>query len=63
MGLQRNGAQAGAYGSFEALGYGWEAVDRIPDDLRAVTADDVIAAARAVFIRDNAVIVKMLPEE
>lgn len=63
MELQRNGAQAGAYGTFEALGYGWEAVDRIPDDLRAVTAEDVMAAARTVFVRDNAVIVRMLPEE
>jgi zinc protease len=61
MELQRNGAQAAAYGAFEALGYGWEAVDRVPDDIRAVTRDDIIAAARAVFVKDNAVIVRMLP--
>jgi zinc protease len=63
MGLQRNGAQAAAYGSFEALGYGWEAVDDVPNRIRAVTADDVMAVARAVFVRDHAVIVKMLPAE
>ncbi len=63
MELQRNGAQAGAYGAYEALGYGWEAVDRVPDDIRAVTKDDIVAAARATFVRENAVIVRMLPAD
>jgi zinc protease len=62
MELQRNGAQAGAYGAYEALGYGWEAVDRVPDDIRAVTKDDIVAAARATFVKENAVIVRMLPK-
>jgi zinc protease len=62
MELQRNGAQAGAYGAYEALGYGWEAVDRVPDDIRKVTKDDIVAAARATFVKDHAVIVRMLPK-
>jgi zinc protease len=62
MELQRNGAQAATYGTYEALGYGWEAVDRMPDDILAVTKDDIVAAARAVFVRENAVIVRMLPK-
>jgi zinc protease len=63
MELQRNGAQAAAYGTFEALGYGWQAVDKIPADIRAVTKDDIVAAARAVFVKENAVIVRMLPKD
>lgn len=63
MELQRNGAQAAAYGTFEALGYGGEAVDRLPDEIRAVTKDDIVAAARSVFVKENAVIVRMLPRE
>ncbi|HXV13759.1 MAG TPA: pitrilysin family protein, partial [Candidatus Krumholzibacteria bacterium] len=62
MELQRNGAQAVAYGTYEALGFGWPAVDRLPDEIRAVTTDQVMAAARATFQRENAVIVRMLPE-
>ncbi|HEU4364881.1 MAG TPA: pitrilysin family protein [Candidatus Krumholzibacteria bacterium] len=62
MELQRNGAQAAGYGTFEALGYGWEAVDRIPSDIRAITKDDIIAAARDVFVKENAVVVRMLPK-
>jgi zinc protease len=63
MELQRNGAQAGEYGTFEALGFGYETVDRIPEWIRAVTAAEVMAAARRVFVPAHAVIVKMLPEE
>lgn len=62
MELQRNGAQAVGYGTYEALGFGWAALDRLPQDIRAVTKEDVMAAARATFRRENAVIVKMLPQ-
>jgi zinc protease len=62
MELQRNGAQAVGYGTYEALGFGWAALDRLPDEIRAVTQDDVLAACRATFTRENAVIVRMLPE-
>jgi zinc protease len=63
MELQRNGAQAAAYGTYEALGYGWEAVDRVREDIKAVTRDAMLDAARSVFVKDNAVIVRMLPKE
>jgi zinc protease len=63
MELQRNGAQAMAYGTYEALGFGWKSVDRLPDAIRAVTKEDVMAVCRATFVRENAVIVRMLPEE
>jgi zinc protease len=63
MELQRNGAQAAEYGTFEALGFGCEVVDRIPEWIRAVTKEQMMAAARAVFDPERAVIVRMLPEE
>ncbi len=63
MELQRNGAQALGYGSYEALGFGWPELDRVPEKIRAVTQDDVMAACRATFARENAVIVRMLPED
>lgn len=62
MELQRNGAQAVGYGTYEALGFGWPALDRLPDEIRAVTQADILAAARATFRGENAVIVRMLPE-
>jgi zinc protease len=62
MELQRNGAQAVGYGTYEALGFGWAALDRLPEEIRAVTQGDVMAACRATFQRENAVIVRMLPE-
>ncbi len=62
MELQRNGAQALGYGSYEALGFGWPEMDRIPEKIRAVTKEDVLAACKATFVRNNAVIVRMLPE-
>ncbi len=62
MELQRNGAQAVGYGTYEALGFGWSALDRFPDEIRAITADDITAACRSTFQRENAVIVRMLPE-
>jgi predicted Zn-dependent peptidase len=37
-------------------------LDRLPDEIRAVTQDDVLAACRATFDPANAVIVRMLPE-
>jgi zinc protease len=63
MELQRNGAQAAEYGTFEALGFGYEAVDRIPEWIRAVTKEQMMAAAKAVFDPERAVIVRMLPQE
>ncbi len=63
MELQRNGAQAAEYGTYEALGFGYEVVDQIPQWIRAVTKEQMIAVAKQVFDPSRAVIVKMLPED
>jgi zinc protease len=62
MDLQRNGAQAAEYGTYEALGFGYEVVDKIPGFIRAVTKEQMMAVAKQVFDPKRAVIVKMLPE-
>ena len=62
MDLQRNGAQAVGYGTYEALGFGWPALDRLPEEIRGVTKDEIMAVCRSTFTRENAVIVRMLPE-
>jgi zinc protease len=61
--LQRNLAQAIEYGYYEALGFGYEAVDRITEMIQAVTKEDIRRAAEAVFHREKAVCVKLLPQE
>ncbi len=63
MQLQRNFSQAIAYGSFEALGFGWEMVDRTPELIQKVTGREILDAAEGVFRRDEAVLVKLLPSE
>jgi zinc protease len=63
MQLQRNGAQASGYGTFETLGFGAEVVDRIPAWVRAVTKEQMMAVAKSVFDPERAVIVRMLPED
>jgi zinc protease len=62
MQLQRNFSQAIAYGTYEALGYGWGAVDRTPELIQQVQKSDVLEAAARVFHPDQAVMVKLLPE-
>jgi zinc protease len=62
MQLQRNFSQAIAYGSYEALGFGWEAVERIPERVQRVSQADILGAAARVFQRDQAVLVRLLPE-
>jgi len=49
MQLQRNFAQAAAYGAFEVLGFGYDVVDRTPKLIETVTNEDVTAAAARVF--------------
>lgn len=63
MQLQRNGAQAAAYGTYEALDFGYEVVDQLPARIQKVTKDDLIRVAREVFVPERAVIVKCLPAE
>ena len=62
MQLQRNFSQAIAYGTYEALGFGWEEVDRAPERVRKVGKRDIVDAAAGVFQRENAVLVRLLPE-
>lgn len=62
MELQRNGAQAAEYGTYEALGFGYETVDKIPGWIRSVTKEQMMAVAKQVFDPKRAVIVRMLPE-
>ena len=62
MQLQRNFSQAIAYGTYEALGFGWEEVDRAPGRVRKVGKRDIVDAAAGVFQKENAVLVRLLPE-
>ena len=52
-----------AYGALESLGYGWQAVDAMPEKIQKVTQQDILDAAAAVFDPSRAVLVKLLPEE
>jgi zinc protease len=63
MELQRNGAQAAEYGTFEALGFGYEVVDQLPGFIRGVSKEQMMAVAKSVFDPKRAVIVRMLPED
>jgi len=62
MELQRNGAQAAEYGILEALGFGYQTVDKVPGFIKAVTKAQMMAVAKQVFDPSRAVIVKLLPE-
>ena len=62
MTLQRNLAQAIEYGYYETLGYGYETVDRISEMIQGVTKEDIRSAAAAVFDKEKAVCVKLLPQ-
>jgi zinc protease len=62
MQLQRNFSQAIVYGSYESLGFGWQAVDRTPEQVQKVSKGDILEAAARLFHRDRAVTVRLLPE-
>jgi zinc protease len=62
MQLQRNFAQAIAYGSYEVLGFGWQAVDRTPELIQRVSKSEVKEAAARLFHSDRAVLVRLFPE-
>jgi len=62
MQMQRNGAQAATYATYEALGFGWEVVDRVRERIEKVTVDDIVRVASEVFVPERVVVVKMLPE-
>jgi len=62
MKLQRNLSQAIEYGTYESLGFGHGVVDRTPELIYGVTREDILAAAKAVFVRENAVSIKLVPE-
>jgi zinc protease len=61
MKLQTNLAQATEHGYYEALGFGYETVARLPGMIQQVTKEDILEAAASVFHRDKAVCVKLLP--
>lgn len=61
MKLQTNVAQAVEYGYYEAMGFGYETVERIPELIRGVTKEDMRRAAESIFHRDRAVCVKLVP--
>jgi zinc protease len=61
--LQRNLAQAIDYGYYEALGYGYQTVDRMAAAIQEVTKEDILRAAAAVFDPNKAVCVKLIPQE
>lgn len=63
MQLQRNGSQATAYGTYEALGFGYGVVDRTAELIQKVTREAMRDAAAGVFRTENAVVIKLLPEE
>ncbi len=63
MKLQRNLAQAIEYGFYEALGFGYEMVDKTPGLIEQVTKQDILVAAAGVFDRKKAVCTKLIPEE
>jgi zinc protease len=59
---QKNHAKALAYSTYEILGYGYDAIDRMPDVIRQVTKQDIQKAAAGVFDRNQAVLIKLIPE-
>lgn len=62
MSLQRNYSQAIEYGTYEALGFGYDVVDRTPTLVQAVTKEAILSAAASVFDRERAVFVKLMPK-
>jgi len=62
MKLQRNISQAIEYGMYEALGFGYDIVDRAPEIVAKVTREDILQAAAGVFQKDKAVTIKLIPE-
>ncbi len=63
MKLQRNLAQALEYGYYEALGFGYETVERVAGQIQQVTVEDIRTAAASVFDRDKAVCIKLVPSK
>ncbi len=61
MKLQRNLSQATEYGMYEAMGFGYGVVDKAADLIQAVTKERIQSAAAAVFDRDKAVLVRLVP--
>ena len=54
--LQRNGAQAADMSFNERYGLGWDEFMRFPERINAVTAEDVLRAARKYFRLDAPVL-------
>jgi zinc protease len=63
MQLQRNFSQAIAYGTYETLGFGYAIVDKSPELIRSITQEDIKRVAAELFKEEQAVFLKLLPEE
>ncbi|NIM20652.1 MAG: hypothetical protein GTO51_10550 [Candidatus Latescibacteria bacterium] len=63
MRLQRNLAQAVAYGTYEVLGFGYDVVDRTREIIQEITKADIMKSAAAVFDENKAALVALLPGE
>lgn len=55
--------QATAIGQAESIGLSWRLLDQDPEALKAVTAADIQAAAKAFFTRERVTIAYVLPKE
>lgn len=49
MSLESNMGQASCYGNYEIHGLGWEYANQLPDDINAVTVDQIMETARERF--------------
>ncbi|MFB3788992.1 MAG: M16 family metallopeptidase [bacterium] len=49
MAMETNMGQASCYGKYETAGLGWEYANRFPEAVQAVTAEDILNAARKWF--------------
>jgi zinc protease len=55
--------QATGIGRLESVGLSWRLLDEELDALRAVSAEDIQAAARRLFQRERLTLAQILPEE
>lgn len=59
--LQRNGAQASRYAWYEATELGYERVDRYPEEIARVTAEDVQRCARQYLCDERSALAEIYP--
>lgn len=62
-GLDSNFYRAMNIGILESIGRDWRYLNTFVDNVRKVTAEDVLRVARKYLVRDNLTIGYLLPEE